>query len=106
MRLTNHSMTHLFLFYLMTGRIIAACLLLVTAVATLRVGIILVKTVSIFGGRGNAQVAVFIVEAEEGASSSLMPDCNTDMKTASCMFAVTNAKSGKTAEVSPDMMLS
>ena len=83
-----------------SGRMIGLCICLITAIVTLTVGITLAKMVSTAGGSGSAQVAAFIVEAEEGTPSALKIDCNTDTKTASYIFAVTNTKEGKTAEVS------
>ena len=82
------------------GRMVAIVILLITAIVTLMVGITLAKMVSTAGGSDSAQVAAFIVEAEEGTPSALKIDCNTDIKTASYTFAVTNTKDGKTAEVS------
>lgn len=83
-----------------SGRMIGLCICLITAIVTLTVGITLAKMVSTAGGSGSAQVAAFIVEAEEGTPSELLIDCNTNIKTATYAFAVTNTKDGKTAEVS------
>lgn len=83
-----------------SGRMISLCICLITAVVTLTVGITLAKMVSTASGSGSAQVAAFIVEAEEGTPSELLIDCNTYKTTASYAFAVTNTKDGKTAEVS------
>lgn len=83
-----------------SNRIIVVCILLITAIATLTVGITLAKMVATGGGNSRAQAAAFIVEAAEGTPSDLKIDCNTGATTASYSFAVTNTKNGKTAEVS------
>ena len=83
-----------------TGRMTAVCILLITAIVTLTVGITLAKMISTAGGSDSIQVAAFIVEAEEGTPSDLKIDCAATDKTASYAFAITNTKDGKTAEVS------
>lgn len=83
-----------------TGRMTAVCILLITAIVTLTVGITLAKMRSTASGSDSIQVAAFIVEANEGTPSELLIDCNTYKTTASYTFAVTNTKDGKPAEVS------
>lgn len=86
--------------HITSGRMIAVSICLITAIATLMVGITLAKMVSTASGSDSAQVAAFIVEAGEGTPSNLKIDCNEENKTATYAFAVTNTKDGKTAEVS------
>ena len=82
------------------GRMIAVSICLITAIATLTVGITLAKMVSTAGGSDSAQVAAFIVEADGTKGEKLYIDCNTEAVTASCNFSVTNAKDGHVSEVS------
>ena len=83
-----------------TGRMIAVCILLIAAVATLSVGITLAKMVSTAHGSDSAQAAAFIVEANGGSGQTLTIDCAATSTTAEYSFTVTNTKDGKTAEVS------
>lgn len=82
-----------------SSRMIAVCVLLIAAIATLSVGITLAKMVSTASGSDSAQVAAFIVEATGEDTDTLEIDCGKADRTVSYTFAVTNTKDGKTAEV-------
>lgn len=82
------------------GRLSVICICILAVAATISTGVTLSKMVSTATGSASAQVAAFIVEAEEGMPSDLTIDCAEADKTASYTFAVTNTKDGKTAEVS------
>lgn len=83
------------------GRMVAVCILLITAIATLIVGITLAKMVSTAGGGSDgAQVAAFIVETSGQANQNLAIDYDEAITEVQYPFAVTNQKDGRISEVS------